>query len=302
MSTIHRCAASAVVAAGMALAQFAPPAPPPPPAVLAMIPEPPEPQAPPAPPAPPAHPAGVTGSFLGVHVSEVDSDRARELNLKEERGVEVTGVEEGSPAEKAGVRKGDVVLEYNGQRVEGTQQFIRVVRETPPGRQVKLGIHRGGSPMTIAATIGTRKGGAVVTRTGNWLDIPRFNVWVPDVPRPAMSWGNAMLGVEAEGVEGQLADFFGVKHGALVRSVAKGSPAEKAGMKAGDVVTKVDLSQVASARDLFNQIRSSRSRKSFPITVVREKRETTVQVTLDEEAGRTAPRPARGVVRREQRF
>ena len=78
------------------------------------------------------------GTYLGVNLCEVPSDRARELKLKEAYGVEITRVEEGSPAEKAGLKSGDVVLEYNGQRVEGMEQFGRLVRETPPAREVKL--------------------------------------------------------------------------------------------------------------------------------------------------------------------
>src|SRR5687768_6464668 len=73
-------------------------------------------------------------TYLGVNVAEVDTDRARELKLKEERGVEIKKVEPGSPAEKAGLKEADVVLEYNGQRVEGTESFMRMVRETPSGR------------------------------------------------------------------------------------------------------------------------------------------------------------------------
>ena len=82
-------------------------------------------------------------SFLGVGVAEIDADRAKALNLKEERGVEIKRVDEESPAAKAGLKENDVVLEYNGQRVEGAEQFTRLVRETPAGRQSKLLISRG---------------------------------------------------------------------------------------------------------------------------------------------------------------
>ena len=81
-----------------------------------------------------------SGSFLGIGVQEIDSERAKALNLREERGVEVTRVEDDSPAAKGGIQTGDVVLEYNGDRVEGVEEFMRMVRETPPGRDVKLSI------------------------------------------------------------------------------------------------------------------------------------------------------------------
>src|SRR6266478_9621870 len=115
---------------------------------------------PPQPPRPPRAPRVVVqnagSSFLGVGVSEIDSERAKALNLKEERGVEVKSVEDDSPAAKAGVKVGDVVLDYNGQRVEGSEQFVRFVRETPVGRAVKLLVSRNGAAQTLTATIASR--------------------------------------------------------------------------------------------------------------------------------------------------
>src|SRR5207253_11043288 len=93
------------------------------------------------------------GTYLGVNLAEIDSARARDLKLKETYGVEITRVEDGSPAEKAGIKPGDVVLEYNGQRVEGMEQFGRLVHETPAGREVKLLISRKGAPQTITAAV-----------------------------------------------------------------------------------------------------------------------------------------------------
>src|SRR3984957_6530723 len=99
----------------------------------------------------------VGGTYLGVNLAEIDTNRAKELKLKEDYGVEISRVEENSPAEKAGVKPGDVVLEYNGQRVEGMEQFGRMVRETPPGREVKLTISRDGATQTLIAVLGSRK-------------------------------------------------------------------------------------------------------------------------------------------------
>src|SRR5947209_668314 len=98
------------------------------------------------------------GSYMGIGVVDVTAERAKTLNLKEERGVEVTSVVEDGPAAKAGVKEGDVVLDYNGQPVQGTEQFQRLVRETPPGRQVKVGVWRSGAAQTLTATVGERKG------------------------------------------------------------------------------------------------------------------------------------------------
>ena len=87
-------------------------------------------------------------SYLGIGVAEVDPERAKALNLKEVHGVEVKSVDQDSPAAKAGLKESDVVLEYNGQRIEGAEQFIRLVHETPVDRQVKLLVWRNGAPET----------------------------------------------------------------------------------------------------------------------------------------------------------
>jgi serine protease Do len=254
----------------------------------------------PAPPAPPAPPATIqifgSGTYLGVGVADIDSERARELKLKEERGVEITWVEQDSPAEKAGIQKGDVVLDYNGTRVEGIEQFVRLVKETPAGRTARITVSRGGSTQTLTATIATRQGKASA-RVFRGFDIPSVDVWIPDIPRAFTSWRSSMLGIEAEGVDGQRAEFFGVKEGVLVRSVAKGTPAEKAGLKAGDVVTKVDSKEVSTPRELSSALRAARSRQTLPLTVMRDKRETTVNVTLEERSGAGAP--SRRVTRQE---
>jgi len=263
----------------------------------------------PDPPAPPPPPAALGaeieravrlslgGSFLGVGVAEVDAERAKALKLKEERGVEITNIEEGSPAAKAGLQKGDVVLEFNGQRVEGTEQFVRLVRETPAGRQIKLSVNRGGAAQTVTATVEKRKltgrsSGFVMPR----INIPEIHVQMPDIPTAMMSWRSSMLGIEAESVDSQLAEYFGVKEGVLVRSVLKASAAEKAGLKAGDVITKVDTAKVSSPREITNAIRSKQG-GTFPLTLVRDRKEMTLNVTLDQARSEREIRPRSRTVR-----
>jgi serine protease Do len=229
------------------------------------------------------------GTYLGVNLCEVPSDRARELKLKEAYGVEITRVEEGSPAEKAGLKSGDVVLEYNGQRVEGMEQFGRLVRETPPAREVKLMISRNGATQTVTATVQTRKLKNLATVMPN-LDINMPEIRIPDMPQMFTTWRSPMLGVEAESLGSQLAAYFGVKDGVLVRSVAKDTAAEKAGIKAGDVITKVDGSTVTTPNELVSALHSASSKKSFPIDLVRDRHETSVTVTIEDRSERIAPR------------
>jgi len=243
------------------------------------------------------------GSFLGVGVAEINAERARELKLKEEYGVEITRVEKDSPAEKAGLKKGDVVLDYNGQRVQGVEQFVRLVRETPAGRTAKLSISRDGQTQTLEVTIGTRKSQWFQSgREGSVRVVPRIEIpeiYIPDIPRAFTSWRSAMLGVEAESLESQLAEYFGVKEGVLIRSVIKDSAAAKAGLRAGDVILKVGDTKVATPREVSSAVRSLRSKKSFPITVMREKREVTVTVTVEEDQSRRDTSPRRMIVHSE---
>ena len=232
-------------------------------------------------------------AFLGVGVTEIDSERAKALKLREEYGVEITRVDEDSPAEHAGLKAGDVILAYNGQRVEGAQQFIRLVRETPPGRTVKLTIVRAGAQQTIPATLGARRSQLFGPEMGEMhIEVPEWSWTVPDVPRAMTFWRSAMLGVEAEGLgDTQLANYFGVKDGVLVRSVFKGSAAEKAGLKAGDVLLKVDKDTVTTPREVTGAIRNSQrtGKNSFPVVLMRDHKETSLTVTIED----VHPSPAR---------
>lgn len=270
----------------------------------------PEPQ-PPAPPVAPAPPAPVlaqtiaigSGSYLGVGVREIDDERARTLKLRETYGVEITRVDEESPAAKAGLKAGDVVLEYNGERVEGIEQFVRLVRETPANRNVRLTVSRDGAVQTISATIGARKGPKVMAWSSKPMDLeklekfkfeaPNVELMMPDIPKAFMSW-RTMLGIEGESLgNSQLAEYFGVKEGVLVRSVIKGTAAEKAGIKAGDVLLKIDDTAVASPKDITNTLRAARnaSKQHLTVALMRDKREMSLTVTLEDQPEKA---PARG--------
>lgn len=222
-----------------------------------------------------------SSSYVGIFLAEIDGSRAKALKLKEERGVEVTKVEEDSPAAKAGMKVGDVVLDYNGQRVEGIEQFRRFVRETPPNRDVKMQVSRDGNVQYLVVRVGSRKSGMEIAMVPRVMEMPELRV-----ERPGMLlWSRTALGVEADSIDGQLAAYFGVKEGVLVRSVVKGSTAEKAGIRAGDVIVKVDDSKVSTAVELTRAIRSARSgsKKSFPIVVMRDKKETTLTASPEDD-------------------
>jgi serine protease Do len=244
-------------------------------------------------------------SYLGIGVADITAERAKALNLKEERGAEVTNLTTDSPAAKAGIKEGDVVLDYDGAAVEGIEQLTRLVRETPVGRQVKISVWRNGAAQTLTATIEARKSLALpvpprnsgIHREGSFLVFPDDNggqiqIRPPVINMPfLMAWQNPVLGIEGESLRSQeqLAEFFGVKDGLLVKSVGKNSAAGKAGMKAGDVVVKVDDSTVATSQDITRALRALGSKKTFTVTVVRNKKEIPLTVTLEAQGGAIRP-------------
>jgi serine protease Do len=242
-------------------------------------------------------------AYLGIGAKDIDNERASALKLKEVRGAEVTSVHDDSPAAKAGFKEGDVVLEYNGQTVEGSSQLTRMVHETPVGRQVKIVVWRNGATQTLTPTLEPSK--SMVYGGGAWVmpEVRVPEIVIPpippmEIPRFEMSYQNPMLGISGEslGQERQLAEFFGVKDGVLVKSVGQNSAAEKAGIKAGDVIVKVEDSNISSTRDITNALRANRSKKTVTVTVVRNKKEIPLTVTIEASLGGGAVR-ARLLVR-----
>jgi serine protease Do len=259
--------------------------------------------APPAPPAPPrAHAAGIavqSAPYLGVSVMDVDGARAKTLKLKEERGAEITQTDPSGPAAKAGVKVGDVVLEFNGQQVQDSAQLQRLVRETAPGHEAKLSVWRNGAPQAIAATIESRHMAMIGGEPWFAVEVPPMPAMpaIPpmppmpsfdfEIPRIQTIMQNSVLGIAGEplGDEQQFAEFFGVKDGVLVKEVASNSAAERAGIKAGDVIVKVGDTRVGSLRELTTALRIARSRGSYTVTVVRSKKEMPVTVTSEPHGG-----------------
>ncbi len=227
--------------------------------------------------------------YLGISSKDIDAEGAKALKLPEVRGVEVMNVTEDSPASKAGFKDGDVVLEYNGQKVEGSEQLARLVRETPVGRQVRVLISRNGATMTLTPTIEAGKGYAYYGG-GSW-NMPEVNVpeiTIPpmppmELPRFQMSYQNPMLGILGEplGQEAQFAEFFGVQDGVLVKQVNRDSAAEKAGIKVGDVITKIDDTKVSNTRDITSALRSARGKKTVTVVVIRARKEMPITVTVE---------------------
>ena len=242
---------------------------------------------------------GGTGAYLGVDVCDVTPDRLGALKLKEEKGVEVTMVDQDAPAGKAGIKEHDVILSVNGTPVDSAAQLRRVIHETPASRVVSLGLSRDGQPLTVKTQLAER------SHVASWPQVKPFkdfqvNVMpsIPEMPEVAnfdvpgamvVVRSSARSGLTVENLTPQLGEFFGVKdgRGVLVRGVDKGSRAEKAGLRAGDVIVRINDQPVHDTTDFSYAMRRSGKGKGVSLGVMRDKHEQTLsmQQPEDKESG-----------------
>lgn len=220
--------------------------------------------------------------WLGMEMSEVTPEKAKELKVPPDRGVVVSEIVADGPAAKAGIAKNDVILEYDGQTVEGTVQFRRLVRETPPGRNVNVTVMRGGQQKKLTVEVGNaaRNMGIELRQVEPLVQtLHGFKFDMPDM----FAGMTPVLGIEAEEVSGQLGHYFHVpgNDGVLVREVSPGTAAAQAGLKAGDVITKVDGVEVRTVDELRRELREKREKKSVPLIVVRNGSQVMINVTLE---------------------
>ncbi len=244
------------------------------------------------------------GSHLGVVVSDVDA--------KQGAGVKVDDVTQGSAAEKAGLKTGDVVVEFDGERVRSARQFTRLVQETPDGRAVAIAVLRNGTRQTLKATPEARSFNWDMTIDGDRLgreverglqgmrefrvdpqfnyrfddrdgrESRRFEFRTPDGGRAdvfSMRSSRGRLGVTVQELSPELAEYFGAKDGgALVAGVTRDSAADKAGLKAGDVITMVKGDRVTDADGLIRALAGMTG--EVALGVVRDKKAITVTASL----------------------
>ena len=250
-------------------------------------------------------------SYIGVGVMDINDETAREIGLVEAHGIEISSVAADSPAEEAGLHQGDIVLTYRGERVQGYQHFSRLVRETPVGRSVELGIVRDGLRTTLKVEIGEREVMrsvnetiAVVTKHLESVKDKIGTARVPietegaraqsgfaldfDFPQVRTNLRNQRLGTELESLNGQLAHFFGVERGVLVRHVSSGSKAEMAGLRAGDVIVSVADEPVGRPSEVGKLAAASEDRL-VAVEIVRQRNRKTLRLDV---ASEPTPRPA----------
>jgi len=229
----------------------------------------------------------VHGSYMGIDVQEVTHDRVAALKLKEERGVEITMVDHDAPAGKAGLREHDVILEFNGTQVQGTEGLRRLIHETAPGRTVQLLISRDGQPMNISLQLADKK--EYFAQYPKKLEAHELPPAPPIPPIPAMPAfdinirGGSSYGLSVDSLTPQLGEYFGVKNGegVLVKSVEEGTPAKAAGFRAGDVIVRVNNQKIADRGDWRSAVRAYRSGK-LTVGIVRDRREQNLTINVPE--------------------
>lgn len=244
------------------------------------------------------------GAFLGVGTEDISKENMARYGMRDVRGVGVTEVVKDSPAEKAGLRKDDVILRFDGESVTSVRKLTRLVGESAPDQTVRLTISRGGSEQELSATLSKHDfGGLLRARAGDEV-LQRMSREMPRVEmRPfggnlgnlgdgnfVFAFGNRRIGVSTQTLTKQLADYFGVSGGALVTSVTENSPAAKAGLKAGDVITAIDGEKVSSPGDLVRGI-SKKEEGAVSLTVVRDRNTRTVTVTPEKNPDANVIRP-----------
>ena len=234
------------------------------------------------------------GAFLGVGTEDITKENMARYGMREVRGVGVTEVSKDSPAEKAGLRKDDVIVRFDGESVTSVRKLTRLINESSADQNVRITVMRGGAEQELTATLGKQKFGNVfgstmpnIFRRGDNDDsvrvFPNGN-WPPavgggDGPFVWTLGANRRIGVSTQSLSKQLADYFGVKDGgALVTSVTENSPASKAGLKAGDVITAIDSEKVSSPGDLTKGL-NKKETGDVTLTIIRDHNQRTITVT-----------------------
>lgn len=244
---------------------------------------------------------GGGGSYLGIQTQEINKENFSKFGLKDVRGVAIEKVVADSPAQKAGLQDGDVIVRFNGEEVTSYRKLTRLIGETAPDHQAKVTVLRDGRERDVTVTIGKQP--APQFRTGSFTaavpsgtfsvpTMPTFNM--ESIPRTGTTdffvWNNKdgnfvfsptrQLGVGISGLTKQLGDYFGVTDGkgVLINNVNDDSPAAKGGLKAGDVIVEVEGKPVSNSMELLRGI-SEKKEGEVTLTIVRNRNRQTVKVT-----------------------
>jgi hypothetical protein len=233
--------------------------------------------------------------YLGVLVGDVDNDSAPKLKLKEVRGAVITLIDHDAPAAQVGLRVNDVVLELNGQPVEGAEQFGRMMHEIPAGRKINLVISRDGITQSITVQLADRKKmetdvwNKLGSANDTYAPVPGMGIFggggSSDAPVPGgfhmPFFGSSLkVGALVEPLTSQMAEYLGVSGGLMVKQVVNKSEAAAAGLKAFDVILKVGNDVIATTADWDRALRANQG-KPVQVTILRDKKQQTLTLQVD---------------------
>jgi len=236
------------------------------------------------------------GTFLGVGTEDISKENMGRYGMREVRGVGVTQVIKDSPAEKAGLKRDDVILRFDGESVTSARKLSRLVSESSPDQSVRITISRGGAEQEISATLSKQN---MKNLMGAGIRDDVLKDIEKDWPQIKAGDGNFVfnfganrrIGVSTQTLTRQLADYFGAKDGGLlITSVSENSPAAKAGLRAGDVITAVDGEKVNSSGDIVRAI-NKKEDGEISLTILREHNSMTINLTPEKSKEPTIIRP-----------
>lgn len=210
--------------------------------------------------------------YLGVQIQDVTSKIEKRYKLPTDEGAYVAEVVEDSPAEKAGLQEDDVVLSFGGKAVYDAGDLTRFVERTAPDTKVDVVVWRDETRKTVPVTVGKRKERS-------------FAFFSPRVGGEAMVWsGRSTYGLELSTLNEQLGSYFGVPkgEGVLVERVTKESASAKAGLLAGDVITKVGKEPVTTTGDVIRELSDYEAGDKVDLEVYRKGSKKTVTVEVEE--------------------
>ncbi|KPK77706.1 MAG: hypothetical protein AMJ89_01985, partial [candidate division Zixibacteria bacterium SM23_73] len=189
----------------------------------------------------------VSRGFLGIIFQKIDNNTADALDLPSAEGVLVRSVQPDTPADKAGIKIGDVITEFNGHKVRDGEKFRMVVAEAGPGQEVTLGIVRAGKKLIKKLTLADRE--KFISGTEREL--------------PAKEKTENWLGLEVATCTKALAAQFNVRFqpGVIVLSVERGSPAEQSRFMEGDIITKMSNQEIENIDDYKKAAKSLTDRE-----------------------------------------
>jgi serine protease Do len=208
----------------------------------------------------------VTRGYIGVEAQQVSDAMAKALRVGAGSGALIAGVQRDAPAARAGLEPGDVITAVNGQNVKNPHDLAVNIAAVQPGDEVKLEVLRDGDSKTVAMKVG---------------QMPNEQTASNDTAQQSRERIGLALAPLSPELRGQLEVPDGTR-GVVVRTVEPGSPAEQAGLQAGDVIVGVGGKQVASPGEAANAIRGASKDHAVALRIVRNGQSMFVGVNLDQ--------------------